>query len=105
MRVKSLSCVRLSSTPWTVAHQAPPSMGFSRQEYWSGVPLPSPYFHDSYSNISPESFFVQDNHVQLFKVLSIGLNFYFIYLFINHYLFIIEHLSYSRYVLRTLIQI
>ena len=32
-------------TPWTVAHQAPPSMGFSRQEYWSGVPLPSPRFY------------------------------------------------------------
>ena len=31
-------------TPWTIAHQAPPSMGFSRQEYWSGVPLPSPIF-------------------------------------------------------------
>ena len=42
MKVKSLSRVRLSATPWTVAHQAPPSMGFSRQEYWSGVPLPSP---------------------------------------------------------------
>ena len=41
MKVKSLSRVRLFSTPWTVAHQAPPSMGFSRQEYWSGVPLPS----------------------------------------------------------------
>ena len=39
---KSLSCVRPSATPWTAAHQAPPSMGFSRQEYWSGVPLPSP---------------------------------------------------------------
>ena len=36
------SRVRLLSTPWTAAHQAPPSMGFSRQEYWSGVPLPSP---------------------------------------------------------------
>ena len=34
--------VRLLSTPWTAAYQAPPSMGFSRQEYWSGVPLPSP---------------------------------------------------------------
>ena len=42
MKVKSLSCVRLLATPWTTAHQAPPSMGFSRQEYWSGVPLPSP---------------------------------------------------------------
>ena len=39
---KSLSRVRLLATPWTTAHQAPPSMGFSRQEYWSGVPLPSP---------------------------------------------------------------
>ena len=39
---KSLSRVRLSETPWTAAHQPPPSMGFSRQEYWSGVPLPSP---------------------------------------------------------------
>ena len=38
-KVKSLSCVRLFATPWTVAYQAPPSMGFSRQEYWSGVPL------------------------------------------------------------------
>ena len=42
VKVKSLSCVRLLATPWTAAHQAPPSMGFSRQEYWSGVPLPSP---------------------------------------------------------------
>ena len=42
VKVKSLSCVRPSVTPWTAAFQAPPSMGFSRQEYWSGVPLPSP---------------------------------------------------------------
>ena len=41
-RVKSLSHVRLLATPWTAAHQAPSSMGFSRQEYWSGLPLPSP---------------------------------------------------------------
>ena len=41
VKVKSLSCVRPSVTPWTAAFQAPPSMGFSRQEYWSGVPLPS----------------------------------------------------------------
>ena len=40
--VKSLSRVRLFATPWTVAYQAPPSMGFSRQECWSGLPLPSP---------------------------------------------------------------
>ena len=40
--VKSLSRVRLFATPWTVAHQACLSMGFSRQDYWSGVPFPSP---------------------------------------------------------------
>ena len=42
VKVKSLGRVRLLATPWAAAHQAPPSMGFSRQEYWSGVPLPSP---------------------------------------------------------------
>ena len=45
VKVKSLSRVRLVATPWTAAHEAPPSMGFSRQEYWSGVPLPSPPSH------------------------------------------------------------
>ena len=42
MKLKSLSRVRLFATPWTVAYQAPPSMEFSRQEYWSGLPFPSP---------------------------------------------------------------
>ena len=42
VKVKSLSRVRLFATPWTVVYQAPPSMGFARQEYWSGLPLPSP---------------------------------------------------------------
>ena len=42
VRVKLLSRVGFFATPWTAAHQAPPSMGFSRQECWSGVPLPSP---------------------------------------------------------------
>ena len=42
MKVKSLSRVQLFATPWTVAHQAPLSMEFSRQEYWSGLPFPSP---------------------------------------------------------------
>ena len=41
-KVKSLSRVRLFATPWTIAYQASPSMGFSRQEYWSGLPFPSP---------------------------------------------------------------
>ena len=43
VKVKSLSRIRLLATPWTAAYQAPPSLGFSRQEYWSGVPLPSPH--------------------------------------------------------------
>ena len=42
MKVKSLSRVQLLATLWTAAYQAPPPMGFSRQEYWNGVPLPSP---------------------------------------------------------------
>ena len=42
VKVKLLSCVRLFATPWTIAYQAPPSMEFSRQEYWSGWPYPSP---------------------------------------------------------------
>ena len=42
MKVKSLSRVRLFATPWTIAQQAPPSMELSRQEYWSGLPFPSP---------------------------------------------------------------
>ena len=48
---QSLSHVRLFATPWTAAHQAPPSMGFSRQEYWSALPLPSPFSVYSYYKI------------------------------------------------------
>ena len=58
--MKSLSRVQLSATPWTAAYQAPPSMGFSRQEYWSGVPSPSP----SYSLISSQ-FFITPVPLQL----------------------------------------
>ena len=43
--MKLFSCVQLFATPWTVACQAPPSMGFSRQEYWSSLPFPSPGDH------------------------------------------------------------
>jgi len=50
---KSLSRVRLFVTPWTVAHQAPPSMEFSRQEYWSGFPFPSPDNSLYYTVIPP----------------------------------------------------
>ena len=49
MKVKSLSLVQLLATPWTAAYQAPLSMGFSRQEYWIGVPLPSPCRERAYS--------------------------------------------------------
>ena len=42
LKVKSLSCVQLFATPWTIAYQAPLSMGFSRQGFWSGLPFPSP---------------------------------------------------------------
>ena len=45
VKVNSLSHVWLLATPWTAVHQAPPSMGFSRQEYWSGLPLPSEKFY------------------------------------------------------------
>ena len=49
---KSLSRVQLFTTPWTAAYQAPPSMGFSRRECWSGVPLPSPISHANQKNCS-----------------------------------------------------
>ena len=51
VKVKSLSRVWLLATPWTAAYQAPPSMGFSRQEYWSGVPLPSPFLGLKFNQI------------------------------------------------------
>ena len=50
-KVKSLSHVRFLATPWTAAYQTPPSMGFSRQEYWSGVPLPSPWAGQGFRNM------------------------------------------------------
>ena len=60
VKVKSLSRVRLFMTPWTAAHQAPPSMGISRQEYWSGLPLPSPFgrvtqYYSHFTNVKPEA--------------------------------------------------
>ena len=45
VKMKSLSHVQLSTTPWTAAYQAPPSMGFLRQEYWNGLPFPAPVNH------------------------------------------------------------
>ena len=51
VKVKSFSHVWPSATPWTAAYQAPPSMGFSRQEYWIGVPLPSPIFIHTHTHL------------------------------------------------------
>ena len=58
---RSLSRVRLLVTPWTAAHQAPPSMGLSRQEYWSGVPMPSPIMQ---YNLVVYLFYIQVSSVQ-----------------------------------------
>ena len=59
VKVKSLSCIWLLATPWTAAHQAPPSMGFSRQEHWSGVPWPSPCHCIQFVFVSVPHYFVQ----------------------------------------------
>ena len=66
MKVKSLSRVQLLETPWTAVHQAPPSMGFSRQEYWSGVPLPSTDTREAHS-ITVLSNRRTTSHMWLFK--------------------------------------
>ena len=55
-KVKSLSCVQIFATLWTAAHQAPPSMGFSRQEYWSGLPFPSPGIEPGSPTLKADSF-------------------------------------------------
>ena len=87
VKVKSFSRVRLLAIPWTAAHQAPPSMGFARQEYWSGVPLPSPHSTQSvsyhwgfmleinmkrylkiahtFSSVVPDSFLKREQHGQI----------------------------------------
>ena len=70
VKVKSLSRVQLLATPWTAAHQAPPSMGFSRQEYWSGVPLPSP---EKISDTVHSEYFLKINILKI-KYLSINKN-------------------------------
>ena len=74
VKVKSLS-VRLLETPWTAAHQAPPSMGFSRREYWSGVPLPSPKV-TPYSIKLNEKVYVWGNPriLPVFMCISLGVN-------------------------------
>ena len=73
VKVKLLSCVRLLATPRTAAHQAPPSMGFSRQEYWSGVPLPSPItspvvIYLTVGNLSFVAAFIQLSYLKSFQI-------------------------------------
>ena len=75
--MKSLSRVQLLATPWTAAHQAPRSMGFSRQEYWSGVPLPSPEkaLKDSKSfsgSFREHTYCLKEVQAYTFKLLFLG---------------------------------
>ena len=74
--MKSLSRARLLVTPWTAAHQAPPSMGFSRQDHWSGVPLPSPHYYQYILN------YIFSNrevslHPQVFMSVVLIISYYF----------------------------
>ena len=69
VKVKPLSRVRLLATPWTAAYQAPLSMGFSRQEHWSGVPLPSPHFWEQPHKISEFSPYIHSRCVNALKEL------------------------------------
>ena len=68
--VQLLSLVRLFATPWTAAYQAPPSMGFSRQEYWSGLPLPSPANGLTSSLLKITNFICSDSAVLSLSVIS-----------------------------------
>ena len=70
VKVKSLSRVRLVATPWTAAYQAPLSMGFSRQEYWSGVLLPSPQGHLDFFLLSSRCFIVLSSSFSCRSILS-----------------------------------
>ena len=82
VKVKSLSRVRLLAIPWSAAYQAPSSMGFSRQEYWSGVPLPSLSFSVDLSN----SLLLRSN-IKLVSIISIViyLSIYLVYIYIYSY--------------------
>ena len=80
VKVKSLRCVRPSATPWTAAHQAPPSMGFSRQEYWSGVPLPSPKCNVSLDKTDKRTISISETdqrNAAIWKSLMLGRLLYF----------------------------
>ena len=85
VKVKSLSRVWLFATPWTVACQAPPSMGVSRQEYWSGLPLPSPnsrsiVFLYFFALITEEGFLISPCY-SLELCIQMGISFLFSFAF------------------------
>ena len=71
VKVKSLSRVRLLAAPWTAAYQAPPSIGFSRQEYWSRLPLPSPHKLPIDSHLSDFQFFPVINKCVMYHLACI----------------------------------
>ena len=73
VKMKSLSCVRLFATPWTAAYQAPPSMGFSRQEYWSGMPSPSLTNSQSLLKLMSIESVMPSNHLILCRPLPLRL--------------------------------
>ena len=82
VKVKSLSRVRLSATPWTVAHQAPLSMGFSRQEYWSGLPFPSPG-ESSWPRDWTQVSLIADRHFNLWVVVLKDVHFLIHWICVN----------------------
>ena len=82
--MKSLSRAWLLETPWTAAHQAPLSMGFSRQEYWSGVPLPSLMPYRSFIVLySTGLYFHHQSHPQLGTVFTLALSLHSFWLFLH----------------------
>ena len=93
VNVKSLSHVRLLVTPWTAAYQAPPSMGFARQEYWSGLPLPSPLL-----GLTKITFTIFKFIFTIFYFLPfLFLCFLFLIFFINNQLLHLVFLSFNRF--------
>ena len=82
VKVKSLSRVRFLATPWTAAYQAPPSMGFSRQDYWSGVPSPSLIYSRLDIFVIITIFLDMDKQKMSTLLITIGFEPFFIFLFL-----------------------
>ena len=101
VKVKTLSHVRLLATQWTAAYQAPPSMGFSRREYWSGVPLPSRVTLLQsliiYQTIHLISYFKSSHHSRwrLSHILGNTHMYTYSYMYIHVYLYIYIHILFQ----------